>query len=918
MTEAQFRVAASELFREMGMEDSPDSLDFFQKNAENGSSSEWKKCLKSPSTRVARRVSSDGTALVHLRKKYSTGLVTDQGQTTRSIKASDIEVSPVHGRSRKFSPSLKQKSRFGYVSSTAKVADAAAVSKDSSDSKPATCYSPEEPSKAKNMFKVKKGHGKASSVAAPVVGSHSIKGVGASKLPTSVSAGNISAVRPFGKSASNGAIPTRNGDYSPTTATTNSDDSKPSNNNSGFTSAAKRDQSNRSPSSCGSQSSIPRPGSMPTHNRSGSHGSAVPFAASSYKKEVTGVPMTTMDANKKARSISVIHNGIDTNKLSGVNMRSLTRTRGVDEISTPERKVSDSSTDKRQSFIPTPAQQGAGGGASAGGGVSAAGGKTITSRNTSNGTNVTSSEGSSGPTVPVRSSSGSNTQVLYSRKPSFKLIPMSSTSHRIMHTVQDGGAPKRLTSRASQPVLTSLSAPSAVATATAGQHSAGGSNNSSIPRPAHGKATKETVVLRHAKETATPQGMDDGPEGRNGYDSLPVKEGRSNETEEKDSTSSGSIQGQAKGEYDRLSPPVQNTQPTSKQGDDPVYDTIQDNERNHDHGVSSKSKTSGSLKLDNHPSMLLKLTSEGRQLTSDRQNHSALNQGGVNGVTAPTSNAGHTSSSRVPTESMKSKVPVFRKLSHENKAEKDTQASRKLSSDKNEFGFQRKSSGGRRMPAQSIPRYTSKSGDTYAVVNKSRTSSQLQQPSSTVTLGASTVEETPPIKADERKRLPRSTTTPSISKNLEGHPAAVSPSFDNHHTHQHTHRPLQASLSDSSTSAARITPISFKAPALSSESVGGDSVQSAVSGASSEQEGRTSKASIEGEKEMEKRGGLVPRGGVAMMASVERRAKLAINWSEQSLDRNMPSMITNAVEALGNLVEAAISSPPANSSEDGR
>ena len=854
MTEAQLRAVASELFLEMGMEDSPDTLDFFQKNAENGDSSEWKKCLKSPSTRVARRTSSDGTTLVHLKKKYSTGLVSDQDQPTRSIKASDIEVSPSN-RSRKFSPSQKQKNRFGYSSSTAKVADATTISKCSSETKPvASGYNSEE-GKAKGMFKVKKKG------AAAVVGSHSIRGIGASKRPTSVIGGRSPRVRPFGKSASNGSIPTRSGSNLPLSS--KHQISSPT------SSAVVKPNHNDAALGNGPQSSIPRPGTQPTHSRSSSHGSAALLAANSaaqtHKEAETG---------KKTRTISLAHSSIDTTKLSSINMRSLTRTKFADDAKTPERKISDSGTterkisdngtEKKHSFIPLLSQ------------AAAAAPSKPTSNDATTATSPTETAGG----LPK---SNSTTQVLYSRKPSFKLIPMATSSRRIMHTVQDGGIPKRhntISSKSPQPPQST--------TGPMTQH------NNDNPRPAQARVVKETVVLRHAKENPKPQKAEI-QETSAGYDSLPVKDIKPSE---KDAQLASQVQ--STGGYDRLSPPIQNPQTVSKQ--EPFYDTIDDHVKGRDPS-SQERKISNGSKAESHPNRHLKLrstkTAEVRAMTRTDTAPASLNtlsspcreqHADEAFTTMPTEHN--------PSDRIRADVEERSKLTQDNKNEKTLQAVQNFSNKNGDLRFQRKLSGGKKIP-HSIPRYTSKSGDTYSLVSKSKAASSQTAQKRTSLAGAVEEISRPSAEVPRVVQLPRSVTTPSFTKTTD---SQVTNSTSNQHHH---HRPLQASLSDSST--ARTTPISFKVQAASNESVEIGNLLSSTSGASSEQELLRGGSG----------GALVPRGGGPMMASMERKARLDVNWSEQSLDRNMAGMVTTTVEALGNLVEA-ISSPPDNKSDEGR
>ena len=931
MTEAELRVAAQDLFREMGMDDSSDTLDFFQKNAENGSSSEWKKSLKGPTARVTRRTSSDGTALVHLRKKYSTGLVSGQDQSTRNIKASDIEVSPPTGRLRKLSPAQKQqKSRFGYSGSTAKVADASGIGKGSSESKAVTSgYNMEETTKGKGVFKVKKSLVKSSTVAAPMVGRHSIKATNSSKLPTSVNASSVTTVRPFGKSASNGSVPTRNGTDLPSSSSSSSSSNRhqislPT----ASSTESKPDQNGALPTR---PSSIPQPGSLPTHSRTGSHGSFLVMANSaSVHKEP--VPDTS---GKKARSVSVVHSSIDATKLNSINMRSLTRAKLADGKKSPEKMVSAESANvnKKQpsSFIPTPSASNS----AATSGVGVLPSKGSITAGSSSSPVPTEQSGVTAATSKSIGGGGGSTQVLYTRKPSFKVIPMSTSSHRIMHTVQDGGAPKRLTSRNSQPALSPVAPPS-------GHHNnvaAGSGTDNSTARPSQGRVVKETVVLRHAKEAPRPQ-KTEVQEMSGTYDSLVVKDrlsyGPSDREEQPAMVSTD--RKVSTGEYDRLSPPIRTLQsPTEEEA---VYDVVEGHENDNRAGNMERKLSNGEPESEKH-----------QNLPSPRSNSAILevkplavsppplvaglqeNVGGQAGTeipvaAAPPNTAVH-SDDPVPVPPLPSKGTVPEEKPRAAAAgggragEKDSQATYKNSGGSN-FGFQRKHSAGKKLPPASIPRYTARSGETYSLAFKPKAAADPvgQMRATATSPQAGTVEEvTSPTAVVPRViHLPKSATVSALPKITTAEVASQSSSTAVSSS-DNQHRRLQMSLSDSSTaSAARSTPIFFKVQALSNESISGDVSRSSSSAASSNQDQLLANQTEDvtaGRKKGEGGELLVPRGGVALMASTERRAKLVMNWSEQSLDQNVLSRVTSTIEAVGKFV-GAISSPPANNVDDGR
>jgi len=661
-------------------------------------------------------------------------------------------------------------------------------------------------------------------------------------------------------------------------------------------------------------------------------------------------------SGKKARPISVVHSSIDASKLNSINMRSLTRAKMADGVKSPERKLSSESANvekRHSSFIPTPSASS--NSAAAGAGVPAS--KGIASVNPSSTPSPT--EQQSGGTAVANKGKGvgggGNTQVLYSRKPSFKVIPMSSSSHRIMHTVQDGGAPKRLTTRNSQPALSSAMTPSSghqrIATGSGSSGSGGGTSSSdnSTTKPAQGRVAKETVVLRHAKEATKPQKAEvqDTP---GNYNSPVIKERLSNGPtgREEQPVAVSPERKVSMGEYDRLSPPVRALQSPTEE--EVMYDVVEGHENKNHPGNMKRNLSKDEPQPENHQN-LVNLGSNG-VVAAEEAKRSAVsptpivaglqdNVGEQACVELPVASAGNSedkdiSGDLVPVPPPPSKGSgVFEDKPRVAVAggggggggvgEKDSQVAHKnLSKGGGSFGFQRKLSGGTKPPPASLSRYTARSGDAYSLVLKPKAAADFGRQGRTGATSpqAVTVEEITsptaevpkviclPMSTEDPPALPETTTAQT---NQSSSSTVISTA--------NQHRRLQMSLSDSSaTSAARSTPIFFKGEALSNESIGRDCSMSSSSAASSDQDLLQPHKQMEDVTAGRRKGDdklLVPRGGVALMASTERRAKLAINWSEQSLNQNVPSMVTSAVEALGHLV-GTISSPPANNSDDGR
>ena len=493
MAEAELRREADILFREMGMSDlPPDTLDFFQNN---GSSFDWKKSLKIPESQSTRprRTSSDGRTLVHLRKKFSTGLTrtpnrqlsynaqvdspptaapdssnNDTRSANKVSKASSVVTS-----GRKISPAGALGSHFGYTGGGHPVSVHKAASRGASSS-----HYTDKDSGSKVTEESKRRINR-STIAVPVSvenpGSHSNR-----KLTHTSSAGLLGQTRSMATE--------RRG--------------PPDHDNQGFGSSSTAKYSKSNPPVFNGVHN-------PVHSKGVQAASSTPH--SYYSSKTT--PLNATNSSKTNHNGSFIHSSIDGSKLSAVNMRSLTKSK------IPERRISDT---EGKSSLPT---------------------KTVLVRS---------------KTPPKQEDGNSKTQVLYSRKSSFKVVNVSNSSHRILHTVKDGGAPKRHNSidRGPRPV-------------------------SSIP----GLLSRQSVVrsIRRAPEIPPNQGPRLEKQGHSSQSGNELKWynsalTRSSINREKQVQNSGTDlitdQKQDRGVYDHLSSPVSASSSAGKE--EPVYETIEE------------------------------------------------------------------------------------------------------------------------------------------------------------------------------------------------------------------------------------------------------------------------------------------------------------------------------------------------------
>ncbi len=518
MAEAELRREADKLFREMGMDDiQRDALDFFQRNPENGSSSDWKKSLKAPSSRL-RRTDSSGTTLINLKKKYSTGQL--EAAAARSKAKNSIDNSDLNGQQEppkgKVSPgpAAGVESRFGFAG-TAKqrtVVNSSGGSSGGGGGQPQT--SPEErdsSSLSQNM--IKRRPLQYNSTEAP----EKNKASSGRKITHSSSAGHVVKYNGVGgnviRGKGNSNIQLSSG------------------------SLAKQPQPNPPTEVNGSHTPTTSGGAGDAthgrHKRSNSHNSSVTTIANT-SDSVNSSEISNNNRGGVERvaaaggggggggSYGGVHNSIDRSKLAGLKMRSFTKSSIAKENNNHlQRKLSAGGDDKSSQAV------------SGGGGD---GGKE------------------------------ENTQVVYSRKSSFKVINVSSSSHRILHTVQDGGAPKRHNS------------------VERGSRTIDAPPSSSLRKPTPIRAASEKVI-GHIPKLESHQGRHISAQegGPSKYDSFVSSSAGENEMKALVPSSSGAKE---KGVYDRLSPPVS----TGKE--EPVYETISDTHKNVHDLQSTKSADS--------------------------------------------------------------------------------------------------------------------------------------------------------------------------------------------------------------------------------------------------------------------------------------------------------------------------------------
>lgn len=772
MAEAEQRRESAKMFQDMGISELPDgTLDFFQRNLENGGgSSDWKRSLMGPSPNRPRRTSSDGNALVHLKKKYATGLNPDyHSQRNAAIAAvtqvqkTDSTESKEKLRTRKLAPAS---GRFGY---------SGPVSSRSKGNSPAESCSkqPEEVSSTASstidstvreviMLKRRSLRSKAAVDIDPPACSKS-KEVPSRKLVHTSSAGSIpkqpSATQSMGQAST------------------------------GYESSISRRLfgSTKAPESSASIVNGVHPASsiqVPTPN------------VHSYKS-----PITT-NANTVPTSTSGGISSIDSIKLSSVNMRSLTKATPERKIST-ERKVS---TERRVSL----------------------------ERQFSSERRISDTEKPSGIPVPAQvskssgvgkvvegSGEGNNTQVVFSRKSSFKVLNVSSSSHRILHTVQDGGAPKRQNSinRGARPVsiLAGNSAQQNVST------------------------TKPPLLSRQIPEAPRleKQSRGSGQDSSGNGSSLVTHSA----TVVASQRQSAKILGQNKkeGVYDRLA-----DNPATKNME-PVYETISDRRQDLTSPESGAKGPIGSSGTGDIPKTLNSLKMGGverRTLGISRDASTAVNPDSGSGrnlvssrvmqsVELPSSNIGRSSS--YPSESGGRYEPSS-KLPEGNGSEK-----------------------------VAISRYSTESGAVYSMVN-TKTGRKSGSGGKVGGQGKDDQGDGAPPKRSQSQTKP----TP--------------------------HRALSSSLSDTSSDSWQP-----KTQDISTSESDVERCSSSTHGpeAFSDGEGKE----VRGGEEKEE-----------ILDPEKRQAMLELNWSHQSLDKNMREVASSTVAALTTLME--VLTTPAQESMD--
>lgn len=768
MAEAELRRETERMFQGLGITDLPsDTLDFFQRNLENGggSSSEWKRSLMGPSTRP-RRTSSDGNALVHLKKKYATGLnpdyhskrnaaiaaVTQKSATTVESNVSAESESSKDGqklRTRRLSPASGLKGRFGYsgpVGSPGSVAEGSGKPEANSSSKASS--SSEPPAKEVSMLKRRSLKAKA------VLSSRDDVEVEKKGEPPSTS-------RKLVHTSSAGSV-------------------------------LKQPQSRgQSSSSSNDSSSISRRlfGSMKEPCATIVNGVHSSMPASSIQAPTASVPshrstMTTTSNTGITSSTAQGISSIDSIKLSSVNMRSLTKATPERNVPT-ERKISTEqkvsterklsferrySSEKRMSdtekpsFIPVPAQ--------------ASG----------------SSKSSGSTTTAEGNGEGNNTHVVFSKKSSFKVLNVSSSSHRITHTVQDGGAPKRQNSisRGARPVsVLSRQVPEGNSTLKLEKRAP----SSSLSRSGRDSSSSASSLVTHSN--------------------VSVEEG-----EPRRQAAKTAGQNRKEGVYDRLSPPVEN--PATKLAE-PVYETVGE----------KRSEVEPAAKEDVRGTKSSGVPKAGGSLKLGRF-------GGVFGGSKDASKTVNLVAGR-GTQSVKL-AGSGRVQSTSNPGERGSRCETKLPENGGED--------------RTIGRYSTESGAVYSVIDKKTALSQRARAG-----------------GEGREGQHMQSGSGSLAKMSQQHKA------------------LCASVSDTSSEVWLAKNQEISTSESDVERCGSSSAISHSDG-----EGREERPLI---------------GGLGEVSDPDKRmAMLEMNWSEQSLDKNMREVATSTVAALSTLVEVLTTPAP--------
>lgn len=815
MAEAELRRETAKMFKDMGMSHLPDdTLDFFQRNLENegGESTDWKKGLLGPSSRP-RRTSSDGNALVHLKKKYATGLNPDYHskrnaaiaavtQQAADTTTNSSENSKEKLRTRHLSPASGLKGRFGYsgpVSSRPKVNSPAENSKQPEVDGSSDKASPPTDStvRVREVEMLKRRIPKPKAAASPDSVIDSNKEAPSRRLVHTSSAGSVL------KQPS--AVPQSRGQATGFESNINS-------------SISRRYGSTKEPSASvvnGVHHSMPPSGiQAPAAN------------VHSYKS-----PMTT-SSNTSSPSSSGIST-IDSIKLSSVNMRSLTKAQvpttvlaerkvpaerkvSVEKKVSAERKVSlerrysserRMSDTEKPSGIPVPAQ-------------------------------VSKTPTSAASKVGNGSGEDANTHVVFSRKSSFKVLNVSSTSHRILHTVQDGGAPKRQNS------ITRGVRPISILTS-------GGSGQQDTST-----TTKPPLLTRQTQESPKqPPPPRSSGQDSSGSSNLLVT--HSTSVEESRIQASAKTPGQNKkdGVYDRL---AEKERPITM-NIEPVYETIDDRHRTLPSPVSAAKdgkdggapKTTGSLKIE-------RIGGEKRTLGLSKETSSSMPANSQN-----LSSVGTTPSRAVQTVKLQgSNIGQSTSNSREGGGhfEPVAEPPGETESDKS-------------VQSSSIMRYSTESGAIYSMVNtkKGPLAMQTQETGGGRNGGSG--------QGKDSQNLERSTGGPVKGNHLAAKPAP--------------HRALSSSLSDTSSDSWQ--------PRVQDSATSESDMEPRPS-ALSDNEDKMARLKVGGGE------------GEEILDPEKRQAMLEINWSHQSLDKNMREVATSTVAALSTLVE--VLTTPAHDSVD--
>ena len=575
MAEAELKREADKFFKEMGMEGiQDDALDYFQKNP-NGPSSDWKKSLKVPSTSVnsirPRRTSSDGTTLVHLKKKYSTGLKIESKANGRTEAAPVIGTTscipaPSESRNKKISNTAgPPRTHFGYLG--------AASSKNSNNSASST-------TSASTNYK------------------SSEASTGAEKLTHSTeSSKKAEQVMPKRKAHRPAPVAPGATQNAKNSISSDSWKSNSSSSHEGESGVAATDAKPKRPLSptgyepsnssnmriLSSSATAKQPPENSMAEVSGVHSSIQSGDVRLIHSHTTpNITIVDSSSSGKTGMTTSVHGGIfDSSKLSGMKMRSLTKS---NDKRMPQRKLSDSDnshkprklSDSDNSHKPRKLSDSDNGYKPRKLSDSDNGYKPRKLSDSDNGykPRKLSDSDNKPSSIPVPATSGSKVSANSSeskdnianlprnpvRNSSLKVINVSSCS-RIVHMAQDGGPPKRHNSTRPMSLM-------------AGSSSLQNPTRSFSAKQASESSGSQAACLEKKRQGGVMQA--NTGDSSSGYDTLSPTSTTSKVSDVQNLTAGSANTKKKEGWYDRLSSP---NEITSQKKIEPVYETIEDTHR---------------------------------------------------------------------------------------------------------------------------------------------------------------------------------------------------------------------------------------------------------------------------------------------------------------------------------------------------